>query len=1001
MGVDEPDDPEAEALCEAWEIESEYSLDSLRPPKPRVSASASTRPGPPGGFPTLPKEGEQVAGFRLIAELGRGAFARVFLAEEANLGGRHVALKVSAAVGNEPTLLARLQHAHIVPVHSVRDDPRTGLRLLCMPFLGGANLAQVMDEARAARGRDAAGLGVVEALDLLGRRLPSSAPGVPSIGLRGARRPGPSPHPRARDGLSLRLDRPTVADAATATAQGRRAVDRPSRRFAPLRWMLHHEADERPAPEGDGPEDELLPSRRFLRGADAVRAAVWIVARLAEGLDHAHSRGLLHRDLKPSNVLIAADGTPMLLDFNLAVDSADHALADQSVARALLGGTLPYMAPEHLDALDPRGTTRPDEVDERSDLYSLGLILFELIAGGPAFGPPSTLGGPLATLRRMVVERRAGAPSLRSRVPEVPPSLDALAAKCLHPDPARRYRSAADFAEDLRRFLDDLPMKHGPEPSLAERARKWSRRHPAVSSSTWTAAAFGLLLVAVVLGAMQAYEAMQGLQARLMFRAFERDYLECRFLLNTFGDDDERLRRGLDLASQTLRSAGVDRSGGSTDVDWLGRLEPEEREEVRQAVVDLILEDAQARVALASRRGGDAGRRDALERAVSRLDRIQDAAEPPPAVLFRRRAEYREALGDARGAEADRAEAAARPPTTCHDWTSLGLYLLSNDDVAGAERALTRALALDVTSFWAWFAVGHCHFEQGRFAEAAGDFTACVVARPEFAWSHFNRGLALAHAGRPQEAVDAYSQAIAIDPEFVEARINRGLAHLELGRDSEAEADLRSGVGPSQQDPRVLVALGDALARQGRRDEAERLFAELLDRSPADADVRAARGLVRLESNPEGAADDFRAALSSQPRHALAHYGMARVLRTRDAGAALDHLDRALAAAPSLFEAVELRALERARRGDRAALDDVERLVAAPTANRLYNAACALAMLGHVGGDPADLQRAADLLGRAVRAGFPASRAVDDPDLAPLRGRSDFAAAIAGSDAAR
>ena len=64
------------------------------------------------------------------------------------------------------------------------------------------------------------------------------------------------------------------------------------------------------------------PSRQFLHGASAVQAAVWIVARLADGLEHAHSRGLLHRDLKPSNVLLAADGTPMLLDFNLAVDQA-------------------------------------------------------------------------------------------------------------------------------------------------------------------------------------------------------------------------------------------------------------------------------------------------------------------------------------------------------------------------------------------------------------------------------------------------------------------------------------------------------------------------------------------------------------------------------------------------------------------------------------------------------------------------------------------------------
>jgi len=122
-------------------------------------------------------------------------------------------------------------------------------------------------------------------------------------------------------------------------------------------------------------QDDGQPSRQFLRGASNIQAAVWIVARLAEGLDHAHSRGLLHRDLKPANILIAGDGTPMLLDFNLAAptDFATEAgPGDQSgepvVHRALLGGTLPYMAPEHLDAFDPEGAASPEAVEERSDL---------------------------------------------------------------------------------------------------------------------------------------------------------------------------------------------------------------------------------------------------------------------------------------------------------------------------------------------------------------------------------------------------------------------------------------------------------------------------------------------------------------------------------------------------------------------------------------------------------------------------------------------------------
>ncbi len=95
--------------------------------------------------PVFPRIGDGIGGFRLVSELGRGAFGRVYLAEESGLGNRLVALKVSLPEGEEPRLLARLQHTHIMPIHSVHDDPESGFRLMCMPYFGGANLAQVLD----------------------------------------------------------------------------------------------------------------------------------------------------------------------------------------------------------------------------------------------------------------------------------------------------------------------------------------------------------------------------------------------------------------------------------------------------------------------------------------------------------------------------------------------------------------------------------------------------------------------------------------------------------------------------------------------------------------------------------------------------------------------------------------------------------------------------------------------------------------------------------------
>ena len=112
----------------------------------------------------LPEVGEEVFGFRLRGELGRGAFARVFLAEQARLAGRPVALKVSAIDGDEPQTLAQLQHTNIVPIYSVHEDQRAGLRLLCMPYFGGASLSEVLRKAWHGRTSPNSGADLIRAL---------------------------------------------------------------------------------------------------------------------------------------------------------------------------------------------------------------------------------------------------------------------------------------------------------------------------------------------------------------------------------------------------------------------------------------------------------------------------------------------------------------------------------------------------------------------------------------------------------------------------------------------------------------------------------------------------------------------------------------------------------------------------------------------------------------------------------------------------------------------
>ena len=213
------------------------------------------------------------------------------------------------------------------------------------------------------------------------------------------------------------------------------------------------------------------------------------------------------------------------------------------------------MSPEHLDAFNPRGSTSPESVDERSDIYAIGLILFEMLAGRHTFPDPPP-GTPLLDSIELMIAARRQAPSLRAISPEIPWSLDALVTKCLAFDPARRYARAGDLAEDLRRYLENLPMKHCPEPSVRERMGKFARRHPGLCGST-SIAVVSVLLLGLLGGTLALlYPTLQHLAARLRIKQFDRDYTEIQFLLNTAGGSNERLKKGIALSRSHSGRAG-------------------------------------------------------------------------------------------------------------------------------------------------------------------------------------------------------------------------------------------------------------------------------------------------------------------------------------------------------------------------------------------------------------------------------------------------------------
>jgi len=178
----------------------------------------------------------------------------------------------------------------------------------------------------------------------------------------------------------------------------------------------------------------------FLERAGFIDGIVWLGARLADALSAVHGSGFVHHDLKPSNVLLGLDGQPKLLDFNLASDARN--------AKSRLGGTLPYMPPEHLQAVREHDGNK--SMDARGDVYSLGVILYELLTGTHPFGRFPKSRSVRTVAEEMLARQRLGVRPVRERNPDVPARLARLVESCLKFDPADRPQTAADVAAELR-----------------------------------------------------------------------------------------------------------------------------------------------------------------------------------------------------------------------------------------------------------------------------------------------------------------------------------------------------------------------------------------------------------------------------------------------------------------------------------------------------------------------------------------------------------------------
>jgi serine/threonine protein kinase/WD40 repeat protein/tetratricopeptide (TPR) repeat protein len=397
--------------------------------------------GPPTTHADTP---ERLGDYRILRLLGAGGMGVVYEAERESLRS-HVALKVLhprfridptylARFRNEARSAAQLHHTNIVTVFDYGEQD--GVFYYAMQYIPGQGLDKVLDDAR--RLRQARSSNGKSANPIETRGADSSVATITEALLSGR----------------FAEETPALVDPDSASTERKL----PANATSPSPSTAH-------GPDSSGSIGEMSDRGRYYR--EVARIGL----QLADALAYAHARGVIHRDIKPANLILDGRGNVWVTDFGLAK------FADQDLSNSQdIVGTLRYMSPERF-----KGVTSPSV-----DIYALGATLYELLTLRPVFESADKL-----RLIDAITNRDPVRP--REIEPQLPLDLETLIQKALAKDPQQRFTNALELRDELRRFLENRPIRSRPAP-MHERYWRWCRRNPLLAASNLTAALLALII---------------------------------------------------------------------------------------------------------------------------------------------------------------------------------------------------------------------------------------------------------------------------------------------------------------------------------------------------------------------------------------------------------------------------------------------------------------------------------------------------------------------------
>ena len=611
---------------------------------------------------------------------------------------------------------------------------------------------------------------------------------------------------------------------------------------------------------------------RLAAGPMPIGQVLSLGAAIADALDSAHRSGFLHRDLKPGNVALTAEGQPKILDFGLALLLGVGQTAGRMTQTGTFVGSLPYMAPEQLFG---------DADDARTDVYALGVMLFEMATRQRPFVKerPEAL---------MFAIANTAAPSVRSLRPDAPDALDRLLAECLRKDPAHRPGSAALVGEALRSMRDGstsgatggtrAPPARDVIRAIAVLPLRNVSRDPAQEyfADGMTEAIISELARIKALRVISHHSSMKYKTTEQSLPEIARELNVDAILEGSALLIGDRVRVSVQLiAARADETLWADRYDRSLE-DVLGLLNELAETVVREIAIQITPGEAtqlakravvnpEAHLELLqSRHSYQEGSPHAVEMGLRHARRALDldpnlaAAWSAVAVCHAMRA----VRGMAPPAEtmAEAAAAARRAleldPTLADAYTALGTILSHSGDLAGGIRALQRAIELNPGLAQAHNWLGRALYSFERHAEALAAMNKSVSLDPLSMLIRTGLGDACYFARAYERSVLHYRMSIELDPRFDGAHTDLARALEALGRFDEARAEYEEGrrlsggvAGPS-------FGLAHLEAAAGNEPEARRILAELT--AARATRVVSAWGIAALHASLGDVDDAFR-----------------------------------------------------------------------------------------------------------------------------------------------